>query len=212
VLGFGVPEECGGGGQQADFRFNVVMNEEMARAFATGPVFPLQTDILAPYLLHLTTDEQKARWLPPFARGELVAAVAMTEPGAGSDLQGIRTRAGREGGDRVLSGSKTFISSGINADLVVVVARTDTQVSASRGMTLLVVERGMRGFERGRNLDKLGLHAQDIAELFFDVRVPGGNVLGEEGGAFAALNAEPAAGSGSPSRSPRWAALDVCSS
>jgi alkylation response protein AidB-like acyl-CoA dehydrogenase len=190
VLGFNVPEEYGGGGVGDDFRFNVVMNEEMCRALASGPAFTLQSDVLAPYLLDLTNDEQKARWLPPFARGELIAAVAMTEPGTGSDLQGIRTRAVRDGSDWVLSGAKTFISCGINADLVVVAARTDPDVPPSRGTTLLCVERGMKGFSRGRNLDKVGLHAQDTAELSFDeVRVPAENVLGEVGRGFAPLMA-----------------------
>ncbi|MCU1692599.1 MAG: Acyl-CoA dehydrogenase [Frankiales bacterium] len=188
VLGFNIPEQYGGGGVGDDFRFNVVMNEEMCRALASGPAFTLQSDVLAPYLLDLTTDEQKERWLPPFARGELVAALGLTEPGTGSDLQGIRTRAVRDGSDWLLSGSKTFISCGINADLVIVAARTDPDSPASRGTTLLAVERGMPGFERGRNLDKVGLHAQDTAELSFDeVRVPAQNVVGEVGRGFSAL-------------------------
>lgn len=185
VLGFNIPEAFGGGGAQDDFRYNVVANEEASRAAATGPFFSLQSDVLAPYLVDLTNDEQKRRWLPDLARGELVAAVAMTEPGAGSDLLGIRTKAVPHGDHYVLTGSKTFISSGIHADIVVVAARTG---EGSRGLTLLVVERDMAGFTRGRNLDKLGLHAQDTAELHFDdVRVPRGNLLGLEGQGFELL-------------------------
>jgi alkylation response protein AidB-like acyl-CoA dehydrogenase len=187
VLGFNIPEAFGGGGVD-DWRFNVVVNEEFSRAFAHGPGFSLQSDMLAPYLLQQTDSEQKARWLPAFARGELVAAIAMSEPNTGSDLQGIRTRAVREGADWILSGSKTFISCGINADLVLVVTRTDPDSPAHKGMTLLAVERGMPGFERGRKLDKIGLRAQDTAELHFEeVRVPAANVVGGEGRAFAAL-------------------------
>ena len=187
VLGFSVPEEYGGGGLSDDFRFNAVVNEELCRAFASGPAFTLQNDVLAPYLIDLTTEEQKQRWLPGFASGELIAAVAMTEPGTGSDLQGIRTSAVLDGDDWVLNGSKTFISCGINADLVFVVTRTDP-AAGSRGFTLLAVERGMPGFERGRNLDKVGLHAQDTAELSFtDVRVPASNVVGGVGKAFGLL-------------------------
>ena len=187
VLGFSVPEEYGGGGLSDDFRFNAVVNEEMCSAFASGPAFTLQNDVLAPYLIDLTTEEQKQRWLPGFASGELIAAVAMTEPGTGSDLQGIRTSAVLDGDDWVLNGSKTFISCGINADLVFVVTRTDP-AAGSRGFTLLAVERGMPGFERGRNLDKVGLHAQDTAELSFtDVRVPASNVVGGVGKAFGLL-------------------------
>ncbi|MET7770903.1 acyl-CoA dehydrogenase family protein [Nocardia sp. NPDC005366] len=185
VLGFSVPEEFGGGGVAGDFRYNVIVAEESARASSDGPAFTLQNDVLAPYMLELTNDEQKARWLPAFARGELVAAVAMTEPGAGSDLQGIRTSAYRDGDDWVLTGSKTFISSGIHADLVIVVARTDPDAKASNAFTLLGVERDMVGFTRGRNLDKLGLHSQDTAELNFDaVRVPAKNIVGEVGKGF----------------------------
>ena len=186
LLGMGVPEELGGGGV-ADFRYNVVIAEELTRVGASGPGFTLQNDVVEPYLTGLTTDEQKQRWLPGFCSGEIITAIAMTEPGAGSDLQGIATTARRDGDAYVLSGSKTFITNGINADLVVVVARTDPSAGA-RGVSLLVVERGMEGFSRGRNLDKVGLKAQDTAELFFDeVRVPVGNLLGTEGGGFVAL-------------------------
>jgi acyl-CoA dehydrogenase len=148
----------------------------------------LHTDIVVPYLSGLGTDEQKRRWLPGCVSGETITAIAMTEPGAGSDLQGVRTSAVDKGDHYVLSGSKTFISNGAMADLVVVVARTDTQVDGGlghQGISLLVVERGMAGFERGRKLAKVGLHAQDTSELFFDdVAVPKENLLGEEGQGF----------------------------
>ncbi|HYJ69499.1 MAG TPA: acyl-CoA dehydrogenase family protein [Nocardioidaceae bacterium] len=185
-LGFMVPEEYGGGGQR-DFRFNAVLIEEITRCGASGPGFGVHTDINSAYLLDLATDEQKARWLPGFASGELITAIAMTEPGAGSDLQGITTTAVRDGDDYVLNGAKTFISNGILSDLVIIVAKTAPDLGY-QGISLLVVERGMAGFERGRNLDKIGLKAQDTAELFFDnVRVPATNLLGEEGQGFVYL-------------------------
>lgn len=178
VIGFNVPEEFGGGGVD-DFRFNAVVAEELGRYGAAHPGLTLQNDILAPYLISLGTDEQKRRWLPGFASGELIAAVAMSEPGAGSDLAGIRTSGVRDGHDWIVSGTKTFISSGINADLVIVVTRTNPE-AGHRGFTLLVVERDMPGFVRGRKLAKVGQHSADTAELFFDqVRVPAANVLGE---------------------------------
>ena len=182
LIGLAIPEEYGGAGER-DYRYRVVVAEEMARvaASALGLSFGLQDDILLPYFLNLSTEEQKQRWLPGMADGSLIAAIAMTEPGAGSDLQGIRTSAVRDGADWILKGQKTFITSGINADLVIVAARTDP-AAGSRGFSLLVVERGMPGFERGRKLMKVGLHAQDTAELSFtDVRVPGRNLLGREG-------------------------------
>ncbi|MDA2813774.1 acyl-CoA dehydrogenase family protein [Nocardiopsis sp. RSe5-2] len=186
LLGLGVPEEYGGSGVK-DYRFNAVVSEEICRVGASGLGFTLQNDVMAPYMVELSTEEQKRRWLPGFSSGELITAIAMTEPGAGSDLQGIRTTAVRDGGDYVLNGQKTFITNGINADLVVVVARTDPDAGA-HGISLLAVERGMPGFERGRNLDKIGLKAQDTAELSFtDVRVPAANLLGEEGQGFVHL-------------------------
>ncbi len=186
LLGFSVPAEYGGGGVR-DFRFNTVLNEELTRVAATGVGFAVHVDINGGYLLDLTTDEQKDRWLPGYADGRLITAIAMTEPGAGSDLQGISTTAVRDGDDFVLTGQKTFISNGINADLVIVVARTDPD-AGHRGISLLMVERDMAGFERGRNLDKIGLKAQDTAELFFDqVRVPAANLLGEPGQGFGYL-------------------------
>ncbi len=183
LLGTDVPEEYGGGGVK-DFRYNAVISEEVTRVGASGIGFTLHNDVVAPYLLDLTTDEQKARWLPQFCSGEMITAIAMSEPGAGSDLQGLKTRAVRDGDDWVLSGSKTFITNGINADLVIVVAQTDPEKGA-HGFSLLAVERGMPGFERGRNLEKVGMKAQDTAELFFDeVRVPAANLIGTEGGGF----------------------------
>jgi alkylation response protein AidB-like acyl-CoA dehydrogenase len=179
LLGIDVPEEYGGGGVK-DFRYNAVVDEEIMYVGGTGLGFGLHNDIVAPYLLDLGTDEQKRRWLPGFCSGELITAIAMSEPAAGSDLQNVRTAARQDGGDWVLSGSKTFITNGINADLVIVVAKTDPDADGARGISLLAVERGMPGFERGRNLNKIGLKAQDTAELFFDeVRVPAANVLGE---------------------------------
>ena len=180
LVGFNVAEEFGGGGVD-DFRFNVVVAEEMARASHAGPAFTLQNDVVVPYFTSLSNDEQRTRWLRGMATGETIVAVAMTEPGAGSDLAGIKTSAVRDGDDWVLNGSKTFISSGINSDLVVVVCRTNPDPAAKhKAFSLLVVERGMAGFERGRKLDKMGLKSQDTAELHFDnVRVPAANVLGQ---------------------------------
>jgi alkylation response protein AidB-like acyl-CoA dehydrogenase len=188
LLCFDVGPEYGGPGV-SDFRYNMVLAEELTRAGAHGPGFLVHTDIVVPYLNSLGTPEQKRRWLPGCVSGETVTAIAMTEPGAGSDLQGITTTAVDKGDHFVLSGSKTFISNGTLADLVVVVARTDTGGGLGhRGISLLVVERGMAGFERGRNLDKVGLHAQDTSELFFDgVVVPRENLLGEVGSGFVSL-------------------------
>lgn len=186
LLGLAVPEEYGGGGEP-DFRYSAVLTEEFTRAGVSGLAIGLHNDIIGPYLTSLATDEQKRRWLPGFCTGETVTAIAMTEPGAGSDLQGIRTAAEDRGDHWVLNGSKTFISNGILADLVIVVAKT-TPEGGAKGLSLFVVERGAEGFERGRNLDKIGQKAQDTAELFFhDVRVPKENLLGELHGAFGHL-------------------------
>jgi alkylation response protein AidB-like acyl-CoA dehydrogenase len=188
-LGFEAPEEYGGSGIR-DFRYNTVLAEETMAIGATGLGFGLHNDIVLPYLLGLATPEQKGRWLPRFCSGEMITAIAMTEPGAGSDLQGIRTTARRDGDDFVVNGAKTFITNGIHADLVIVVAKTDPGVKASRGLSLLAIERGMPGFERGRKLDKVGLRAQDTAELVFtDVRVPADNLIGELNQGFAHLMA-----------------------
>ncbi|MCA6090859.1 acyl-CoA dehydrogenase family protein [Streptomyces sp. SCA3-4] len=186
LLGLAVPEEYGGGGND-DFRYSAVLTEEFTRAGASGLAIGLHNDIIGPYLTSLATEEQKRRWLPGFCTGETITAIAMTEPGAGSDLQGIRTTAEDRGDHWLLNGSKTFISNGILADLVVVVART-TPEGGAKGLSLFVVERDTPGFERGRNLDKIGQKAQDTAELFFDdVRVPRENLLGERDGAFVHL-------------------------
>jgi alkylation response protein AidB-like acyl-CoA dehydrogenase len=183
LLGMDVDEHWGGGGI-SDFRFHCIITEELVRARASGIGFGLHNDVVAPYLNRLATREQKARWLPAFCSGELITAIAMSEPAAGSDLQGIETTATPDGEDWILNGSKTFITNGINSDLVIVVAKTDP-AAGHKGISLLVVERGMPGFDRGRNLDKIGLKAQDTAELFFsDVRVPRANLLGQEGGGF----------------------------
>jgi alkylation response protein AidB-like acyl-CoA dehydrogenase len=186
LLCFDVDEEYGGAGVK-DFRYNMVVAEEVSRVGASGLGFPVHTDVIVPYISSLATDEQKRRWLPGLVSGELISAIAMTEPGAGSDLQGIRTTAVDKGDHYVLNGSKTFISNGIMSDLVIVVARTNPD-AGHQGISLLVVERGMDGFERGRNLEKVGLKAQDTSELFFDnVPVPKENLLGEEGSGFVSL-------------------------
>ncbi|MFI5797415.1 acyl-CoA dehydrogenase family protein [Streptomyces sp. NPDC051677] len=183
LLGIDVPEQYGGGGVR-DFRYQVLISEEIMRVGATGIGFALHNDVVAPYLLDLATEEQRQRWLPGFCSGETVTAIAMTEPEAGSDLQAIRTTARRDADAYVLNGAKTFITNGVHADLVIVVARTE-QGRGARGLSLLVVERGMPGFTRGRKLEKIGMAAQDTAELFFDdVRVPAANLLGRPGRAF----------------------------
>ena len=189
-LGMAVPEEYGGGGV-ADFRFNQAMNEQMAFAGVTGAGLglTLHNDTCLPYFLTYATDQQRRRWLPGIVSGELITAVAMTEPGAGSDLSGIRTSAVRDGGEYIVNGSKTFITNGINADLVITAVRTGPD--RHRGLSLLILERGMPGFERGRNLQKVGMHSQDTAELSFtDVRVPLANLLGEENRGFFQLVAK----------------------
>jgi len=184
-LGMAAPEEHGGGGVD-DFRFNLVLGEEVQAVGAGGAGLglTLHNDICLPYFLTLCNEEQKARWLPGICSGELITAIAMTEPGIGSDLASMSTSALLDGDAYVVNGSKTFITNGINADLVITAVKTDPN-QKHRGMSLLVLERGMDGFERGRNLDKLGLHSQDTAELFFtDVRVPVANRLGDEGRGF----------------------------
>lgn len=183
LIGFNMPEKFGGGGVD-DFRFNAVIVEEFTKYGLPSPGLSLQNDIVGPYFANLATEEQQERWLPGYISGELIGAVAMTEPGAGSDLAGIKTTAVRDGDDWILNGSKTFISAGINSDLVVVVARTDPD-AGHKGFSLLVVERGMEGFTRGRKLDKMGQHFADTAELNFEnVRVPNANLLGKEGRGF----------------------------
>jgi alkylation response protein AidB-like acyl-CoA dehydrogenase len=184
-LGMAVPERYGGAGAE-DFRFNLIVGEETQRAgvgsFGLG--ITLHNDICLPYFLSYCTSEQRERWLPGIVSGELITALAMTEPGIGSDLAGMSTRARREGEHYVVDGTKTFITNGINADLVVVAVKTDPS-ERHRGISLLVLERGMEGFSRGRNLEKVGQHAQDTAELSFaEVHVPVENLLGEEGEGF----------------------------
>jgi alkylation response protein AidB-like acyl-CoA dehydrogenase len=188
-LSMGVSEEDGGSGVD-DYRYNAIVIEELSAGHFPGVGFAVHNDIVIPYIAHLGSAEQRARWLPRLADGRAVGAIAMTEPNAGSDLAGIRTVAPRDGDGYLLNGQKTFISNGINADIVIVVAKTDPS-QGRRGVSLLVVERGMEGFTRGRNLEKIGMHSQDTAELFFDeVRVPAANLLGEEGRGFGYLMRE----------------------
>ncbi|QIX53876.1 acyl-CoA dehydrogenase family protein [Rhodococcus sp. DMU1] len=184
-LALEVPVEFGGGGSD-DFRFNAVIGEQTNARVLRGFGITLHNDIVVPYLLRLGTPEQQRRWLPGMVSGEIVAAIAMTEPGAGSDLTGISTRARRTGSGYVVNGQKTFITNGQTADIVITAVRTGDD--PYRGLSLLVLERGMPGFTRGRNFDKIGMHAQDTSELFFDnVEVPAENLLGEENLAFTHL-------------------------
>jgi long-chain-acyl-CoA dehydrogenase len=183
LLGIDVDERYGGGGN-TDYRYYVILNEELARAGASGPAFSVHNDINGQYLQRLSTPQQKERWLPGYCSGEIITAIAMSEPGTGSDLQGIRTTAEDRGDHYLLNGQKTFISNGQLCDLVIVVARTDPD-AGHRSFSLIVAERDMAGFERGRNLEKVGLHAQDTSELFFSgVRVPKANLLGKPGMGF----------------------------
>jgi acyl-CoA dehydrogenase len=177
-----VPEEYGGPG--ADFSYSAVVLEELAKANASGPGVGVHSDIVTPYILHYGSDEQKQEWLPKLVSGEAVGAIAMTEPGTGSDLQGVRTSAIEDGNHLVVNGAKTFITNGQQADVIIVVVKTDPSQGA-HGTSLVLVEREREGFSRGRNLEKIGLKAQDTSELFFDnVRVPKTNLLGEEGRGF----------------------------
>ncbi|MFE9603745.1 acyl-CoA dehydrogenase family protein [Streptomyces hokutonensis] len=188
IIGASIPEEYGGGGQD-DYRYNAVIQEECARACVTLGGLRTHLDIVVPYFTGLANAEQRARWLPGLASGELYTAIAMSEPATGSDLAGITTRAVRDGDHFVLNGAKTFITGGHHADLVIVVARTTVDPDNRRaGLSLLVVEKGMPGFTVGRKLEKIGLAVQDTVELAFDdVRVPAANLLGEEGAAFTLL-------------------------
>ncbi len=180
LLGCNVPEEYGGPG--GDFLFSVIVMEEFARANAFGPGFSLHSDIVLPYLIRYGTEELKARWVPRMVAGEVIGAIAMTEPSGGSDLQNIKTTAVRDGDDYVISGQKVFISNGQMADLVLVACKTDKDAGA-KGISLILVETDRDGFARGKNLEKLGWKAQDTSELFFDnVRVPAGNLIGESEG------------------------------
>jgi acyl-CoA dehydrogenase len=178
------PDHGGGGG---DFGHAAIVIEELARVNASGPAFQLHSDIVVPYIAAYATEERRREWLPRMAAGEMIGAIAMTEPGMGSDLKAVRTRAVRDGDHWVINGQKTFISNGQNAGLVIVVCKTDPD-AGRRGISLICVEEGTPGFSRGRNLEKIGLHAQDTSELFFeDVRVPAANLLGEENAGFRLL-------------------------
>ena len=190
VTGIQIPKDFGGAGERS-FIYNAIFSEEVVRTGAVAGALQLHLNVVLPYFLDLATPEQQARWFPGFASGESVSAIAMTEPGTGSDLAGISGTAVPDGDSYVLNGAKTFITGGVQADLVIVVARTSRSESDRRaGLTLLVVEADMAGLSRGRNLDKLGLKSQDTGELFFDnVRVPAANRLGAEGNAFAYLTA-----------------------
>jgi long-chain-acyl-CoA dehydrogenase len=188
ILCCDMPPEYGGGG--ADFKMAAIVHEEQARLGVSGPNFGVHSDIVAPYVFHFGSEEQRKTWLPRMASGECVGAIAMTEPGTGSDLQGVKTRAVMEGNQYVINGSKTFISNGQNCGFVIVVAKTDPDKGA-HGTSLFIVEADREGFARGRNLEKIGLHAQDTSELFFeDVRVPPENMLGQEGQGFVQLMKE----------------------
>jgi acyl-CoA dehydrogenase len=183
-----IPEEYGGLG--GDFLHSVVVLEELARVGASGPGFNLHSDIVAFYILHYGTEEQKRRWLPPMAKGEVITAIGMTEPSGGSDLQSIRTTAIRDGQELVVNGQKVFITNGQLCDLLVLAAKTSPEAGA-RGISLILVEADRPGFTKGRNLEKVGFKAQDTSELFFsDVHVPASNLLGEEGRGFAQLMTE----------------------
>ncbi|WP_280508791.1 acyl-CoA dehydrogenase family protein [Nocardia flavorosea] len=183
LLCWEAPEEYGGAGIK-DFRFNSILNEEYWLSGSVGVGFGVQNDILAPYFIELTTEEQRKRWLPGMVSGELITAIAMSEPGAGSDVRGIRTTARRDGDHYVINGSKTFISNGLLCDLVVLACKTDP-AAGHKGISLIVVEAGTPGFTKGRKLDKIGQHSADTAELHFeDVRVPVENLLGEENKGF----------------------------
>lgn len=178
----GVPEEYGGAG--ANFLMSAIIIEEMSKGLYSGPGFRLHSDIVAPYILHYGSEEQKRTLLPKMATGEIVTAIAMTEPGTGSDLQGIKTTAIRQGNELVINGQKTYITNGQLADVIIVACKTDPKEGA-KGVSLVVVEADRPGFARGRRLEKLGLKAQDTSELFFDnVRVPPSNILGGEGKGF----------------------------
>ncbi|MCB5910449.1 acyl-CoA dehydrogenase family protein [Streptomyces pinistramenti] len=188
LLGIGVPTEYGGGGE-SDFRFPAVFSQEIMHARATAPGFVAHNDVIASYLAPRTTDEQKKRWLPGLCAGETIAAIAMSEPDAGSNVADIRTTAHRDGDTYLLNGTKSFITNGENADLIVVAAKTAPQRGA-QGISFLAVERGTPGFTRGRRMDKLGWHASDTCELFFDdCRIPAGNLIGKENAGLAHMMA-----------------------
>lgn len=178
------------GGLALDFGYNAIIAEEISRAGLSGIGWGLHSDIAVPYIVNYGSEDLKQKYIPPCISGEIVTAIAMSEPGAGSDLQGVRTTAIRDGDHYILNGSKTFITNGQHADLVIVVAKTDPSEGAS-GVSLLLVEAGLEGFSKGRNLEKVGMKSQDTSELFFDnVRVPAENLLGQEGQGFIYLMQE----------------------
>lgn len=182
-LGMNVPEEYGGGGVD-DFRYHAIITEELIRVGASGPGFPLHNDITIPYILHYGTEAQKQKYLPGMVTGEIISAIAMTEPNTGSDLAAVRTTATADGDDYIINGQKTFITNGILSDLIITVAKTDAEAKHA-GISLFLVDADAGGFKRGRNLDKIGLKAQDTAEMYYeDVRVPAGQLLGEAGHGF----------------------------
>jgi len=184
----GIPEEYGGSG--LDFIYSAILIEELCKTGCTGPGFAVHSDIVAPYILHQGTEAQKKKWLPKMAAGEVISAIAMSEPGAGCDLQAIKTTAIKDGKNYIVNGSKTFITNGYMSDLVVVVVKTDPKAEA-KGISLLLMEPGMEGFTKGKPLKKIGMKAQDTCELFFDnVKVPQTNLLGKEGEGFAFLMQE----------------------
>jgi alkylation response protein AidB-like acyl-CoA dehydrogenase len=183
MLCFEIPEEYGGMGVK-DYRYNMIVTEELIRVGASGPGFSLQSDVVLPYIMNVANEEQKKRWFPKMVTGEIISAIAMSEPNTGSDLAGVQTFAEKHGDHYILNGQKTFITNGILNNLVIVVAKTDRE-SKHAGISLLVVERGMEGYEPSKKLHKIGMHAQDTAELFFkDVKVPVENLLGDEGQGF----------------------------
>lgn len=174
------------GGAGADFKYNAIFTEELGRAGVTGPGFAVHSDMVAPYILNFGSDAQKAKWLPKMASGEVIAAIGLTEPGAGSDLKAMTTNAVRDGDDYVINGQKTYISNGQLCDIVVLACKTSPDASASKAISFIIVETDSAGFSRGRNLEKFGLKAQDTSELFFsDVRAPVANRIGAEGQGFA---------------------------
>jgi acyl-CoA dehydrogenase len=180
-----VPPEYGGAG--ADWLYNVIVIEELARAGITGPGFAVHSEMVAPYVLAWGSEELKKEWLPKMVEGSAIGAIAMTEPGAGSDLKALRTRAERRGDDYLINGQKTYISNGQNCDFVLLACKTDPDAGA-KGVSIVLTEASRPGFERGRNLEKIGLKAQDTSELFFsNVKVPVGNILGKEGQGFKML-------------------------
>jgi long-chain-acyl-CoA dehydrogenase len=181
-----VAEAYGGMGEK-DFRYNTLISEELVRVGASGPGFAVHTDMVVPYISQFGTEAQKQRWLPGLVSGETISAIAMSEPNTGSDVAGVQTTAVHQNNHYLINGQKTFISNGILNDLVIVAAKTNPEAGA-HGVSLIVVERGIVGYERGRNLEKIGMHAQDTAELYFrDVQVPLENVLGEENMGFVYL-------------------------